>query len=165
MIKLLDPNSASLAKFQSPINIKSEKCVKINRENTENLKVSQLYSELPSKMFIVNNSEKGILNKFINCSKIYSRILVILCAKWVEEQKPTIRGGPLVEPYKFLSVSFRWSSLSFYEGSEHMIDNERFSMELQTTYSKHSNYTDLLSDLLIISHVYKVVNVILIIYV
>lgn len=68
----LGPNSTTFGRFQSPINIKTNQCIRLNPETIENLNVNTLYSAFPSKMFIFNDGQKGIFEKTLNFSKIYS---------------------------------------------------------------------------------------------
>lgn len=52
---------------------------------------------------------------------------------------PSITGGPLgCDEYYFTHAEFRWGP-SENEGSEHMLDNQRFALELQLVHKSAEN--------------------------
>ncbi|KAF2880449.1 hypothetical protein ILUMI_25727 [Ignelater luminosus] len=116
----------SKGELQSPINIVSSFAVVLPSETLPPLKFSAEY-HLPPKDFRVYNDG--------HCVTIYAR--------WSNDVRPVICGGPLRHPYQFFNARFRWGP-NDEEGSEHTIDSERFAMELQVTHIKENGkYTDL----------------------
>ncbi|KAL3280228.1 hypothetical protein HHI36_017724 [Cryptolaemus montrouzieri] len=58
---------------------------------------------------------------------------IILYPEYGNCSPPTISGGPLDGVYELYSLNLRWGS-NDEEGTEHMIDNKRYAMEMQVTF-------------------------------
>ncbi|XP_066256204.1 carbonic anhydrase 7-like [Euwallacea similis] len=131
---------------QSPINLITACSVRRPFELNP-LKFSTEFHQFPCEMTVHNNG-----------------VNAVLYAKWKSPTQPNITGGPLEDDvYNFLNVRFRWGPID-NEGSEHMVDSQQFSVEMQMAFVKdsdNSNSRELLDiarakDLLMLSYFFMV---------
>ncbi|XP_072387077.1 carbonic anhydrase 13-like [Diabrotica undecimpunctata] len=137
---------AAEGKQQSPINLLEKSVKVISFESTVPLLFSKEFNIIPSEMKVYNNSHN-----------------IVLYGTWANNRRPSIVGGPLTTDYCFVNLRFRWGP-NDYEGSEHMINFSRFSMELQAAFIKSNTVQeDILTaaknhNLLIVSYVFMVTS-------
>lgn len=107
---------------QSPINLVKRCAIAIPSETDSPLKFSEEFSHAPYEMKLYN-----------------SGLNAVLYAKWNNPRRPHITGGPLgSDIYNFLNIRFRWGPTD-HEGSEHMVDTERFAVEMQVAFMKNGD--------------------------
>uniref|UniRef100_A0A1B6C8Q8 Alpha-carbonic anhydrase domain-containing protein n=1 Tax=Clastoptera arizonana TaxID=38151 RepID=A0A1B6C8Q8_9HEMI len=112
----------SIGDNQSPINIDTEcsisvgLCTKLKTYN---------WDTLPKSMSIQNTG-----------------VTVKLLPEWWTPCVPTISGGPLKDDiYAVNCILFRWGPNN-YEGSEHTLNNNRFSLEIQISTTRLNSKND-----------------------
>lgn len=89
-------------------------------------------------------------------------ILIIFCSLVIVKANfsgntPTLSGADLLASYSFVEICFRWSLLN-NEGSEHMLNYQKFSLELQAMH-RTGLTNDCVSsyDLLMVAYFFEVV--------
>ncbi|KAK9882175.1 hypothetical protein WA026_019689 [Henosepilachna vigintioctopunctata] len=108
---------AAQGECQSPVNLQSECAIVVHVETLTNpLEFSREYCAPPCDMFLINDGHT------INIYPEYGR-----------SNPPTIQGGPLDREYELYGLCLRWGP-NDEEGSEHMVDNKRYAMEMQVTF-------------------------------
>lgn len=72
----------------------------------------------------------------------------------------TISGGPLDGIYELHSLNLRWGP-NDEEGTEHMVDNKRFAMEMQITFMRPGHRNKYIAadagDAIMVSYIYQVI--------
>ncbi|XP_044761612.1 carbonic anhydrase 13-like isoform X1 [Coccinella septempunctata] len=127
---------------QSPVNLQSSCAIVVHVETLLNpLEFSRDYRSPPSELILVNDGHTiNLYPEYKGCSI------------------PKICGGPLDGVYELHCLNLRWGP-NDEEGTEHMINNKRFALELQVTFLRAGHRNKFIAadagDAIMVAYIYQ----------
>ncbi|XP_045483837.1 carbonic anhydrase 2-like [Harmonia axyridis] len=128
---------------QSPVNLQSPCAIVVHAETLLNpLEFSREYRSFPPELILINDGHT-----------------INICPEFKECPTPKISGGPLDGSYELHSLNLRWGP-NDEEGTEHMVDNKRFAMEMQVTFMRAGHRNKYIAadagDVIMIAYIYEI---------